>query len=191
MIYSMTGFARAQTFGEWGTATSELRSVNHRYLEIVVRLPDILHELESAIRERIRHFIKRGKVECIIRFQPSGVSARGLNVNFALVEQLAGAHEDIAEKLSLTSALNPTTLLQWPGVLSMAEMDLEMIQDKLLPLLEKALVDLVEVREREGEEIKALFWARLDLMKKEVEKVRDRLPEVMSLLREKWHRRFE
>ena len=81
MIQSMTAFSRAQGQGTWGTGVCELRSINHRYLELVVRLPETLHALEAAMRECIRDYIKRGKIECHVRYQPGDIAGAEFTIN--------------------------------------------------------------------------------------------------------------
>src|SRR5579864_8591757 len=98
-IQSMTAFARVQCQGTWGSAVCEIRSVNHRYLELIVRLPDTLHELESPIRECIRRFLKRGKIECHLRYQPGDGAGTGITINTHLAQQICDASETIAGPL--------------------------------------------------------------------------------------------
>jgi uncharacterized protein (TIGR00255 family) len=190
MIQSMTAFARMQGQGTWGSAVCELRSINHRYLEMVLRLPETLHALETPMRECIRHHIKRGKIECYLRFQPNDTLGAGITINHSLADQLCHASEVIAQKLKQAAPVNPMDILHWPGIFQMAEMDLEVIQDQVLILLDKALQDLVAARAREGEELKQLFLQRLEQMKIEVTKVRQHLPEILTYQRERLIARF-
>ena len=164
MIQSMTAFARTQGQGTWGSAVCEVRSINHRYLECSIRLPETLHELETPLRECIRHYIKRGKIECHLRYQPGDAIGTDMMINDHLAEQLCKANEKIAKLLKQPAPVNTMAILAWPGILKLAEIDLEMIQDSILNLLEKALQSLVEARGREGEELKQLFVQRLDNM---------------------------
>jgi uncharacterized protein (TIGR00255 family) len=190
MIQSMTAFARTQGQGTWGSAVCEVRSINHRYLECVIRLPEALHELETPLRECIRHYIKRGKIEFHLRYQPSDTTGTEMTINHSLVEQLCKANEVIATRLKQPAPINTMDILAWPGVLELAEIDLEMIQDQVISLLEKALQELVAARAREGEELKKLFLQRLDSMKTEVAKVREHLPEILASQRERLMARF-
>lgn len=190
MIQSMTAFARTQAEGAWGSAVCELRSINHRYLELVVRLPENLHILEGPMRERIRQFIKRGKIECQLRYQPGDVSGSAITINKSLAEHLCEASETIAGMLKHAAPVNTMDILHWPGILQIAEVDLEQIQDQVLMLLEKTLVDLIAAREREGKELKQLFLQRLDAMKVEIAKVRQHMPEILVLQRERLVARF-
>ncbi|MHB1946841.1 MAG: YicC/YloC family endoribonuclease [Gammaproteobacteria bacterium] len=190
MIQSMTAFARAQGQGKWGSAVCEVRSINHRYLEMSIRLPDTLHEFESPIRERIRHHIKRGKIELNVRYQPGDVTGTEITINTHLAEKLCRANETIANMLKNPASIDPMSILQWPGLLQIAELDLETIEDEILNLLEKALLDLLAARAREGEELKQLFLQRLESMKTELAKVRQRLPAILTAQRERLAKRF-
>ncbi len=195
MIQSMTAFARGQVAGSWGTAVCELRSINHRYLELMVRLPDNLHELEAPMRESLRRFIKRGKIECHLRYQPGDVSGSEITINHHLAEQLCHANETISELLSKkalvkVAPVQPMEILRWPGILQIAEVDFEIIEDEVIKLLEKTLQDLIGAREREGAELKQLFLQRLDSMKAEVVTVRKHWPEILKLQRERLIARF-
>lgn len=190
MIQSMTAFARAQNQGDWGSAVCELRSINHRYLEMSVRLPDTLHECEALMREHIRNHIKRGKIECYIRYQSGDVTGTEMTINTHLAEKLCKANDAIAQYLKNPAPVQTMDVLNWPGVLQLAEVDLEVIQEAILSLLEKALKDLVIARQREGEELKNLFLQRLENMKTELASVRKRIPEILTAQRERLAKRF-
>ena len=96
MIRSMTSFARSESQGEWGSLQLELRSVNHRYLELNLRLPEELRALEPKIRERVNKHLGRGKVDCNVRFQPPAEQPGELTINEALVKKLAHASRELA-----------------------------------------------------------------------------------------------
>lgn len=190
MIQSMTAFARAQGQGEWGSAVCELRSVNHRYLELIVRLPENLHELEAPMRECIRDHVKRGKIECHIRYQPGDKSGSDITINTQLASKLCKAAENVGQLLRNPQPINPMDVLHWPGILQMAEMDLEMVEDKIIFLLEKSLKDLIDARLREGAELKQLFLQRLEKMKIEIAKLREHMPHILTTQRERLIARF-
>ena len=190
MIQSMTAFSRVQGQGTWGTAVCELRSINHRYLELVVRLPDTLHALEAAMRECIRDYIKRGKIECHVRYQPGDVAGAEITINTHLAKQLCKANEAVAQFLKNPSPIHTMDILHWPGILQMAEIDLETIQDQLIVLLEKSLKELISARSREGDELKQLFLQRLENMKTEVARVRQHMPQIIIQQRERLANRF-
>jgi uncharacterized protein (TIGR00255 family) len=186
----MTAFARSQQQGNWGSIVCELRSINHRYLEISLRLPETLHELEANIRERIRHHVKRGKIECFLRYQSGDESGVELTINSVLVEKLCQATEAIAKNIKNPGVINPIDILRWPGVLQVAAIDLEAVQVQVTHLLEQTLEKLVEARIREGEQLKELFSQRLQNMKMELALVRDRIPTILKAQRARLLNRF-
>ena len=190
MTQSMTAFARAQNQGAWGHAVCELRSTNHRYLETVIRLPETLHEFEAAIRERIHQHIKRGKVECYIRYQPGDITGSEITINMNLAKELCLANETIASLLKNPAPIDTMAILEWPGILTIAEVDLEAIEDEIFQLVETTVQDLVATRAREGEELQRLFLQRLDAMTVEINKVRQCLPDIIAEQRERLHKRF-
>ena len=181
MILSMTAFARSQRQGEWGTLVCELRSINHRFLEISLHLPEVLRVLEMPIRDRIRQLIKRGKVECTLRYQPRNEKQGTLvAVNPVLAQEYCLASEKISSLLQNPAPINPTDLLRFPGVLETRETNLADIEAELFPLLGQTVDELIAARGREGEGLKQLFFQRIDAMRKELEAVRQRLPQVIA-----------
>lgn len=191
MISSMTAFARTQQQSEWGDLTCEMRSINHRYLEVGTHLSDVLRVLEMPIRERIREHIKRGKIECNIRYQV-GHNRQGelFTVNEVLAKELSAASEKVAKFLSQPGSISPADIIRFPGVLETKETNIEALQKDVLSLVEKTLIDLIEARKREGEELKRLFLQRMELMEVELAKVRERLPQVMIDQQERLLKRF-
>lgn len=191
MILSMTAFARTQNQGNWGSIICEIRSINHRYLEMSMRVSEGLYELDALMRERIRHHIKRGKIECFLRYQPSDATDTEIVINHVLAKKLNKANEEIAKSLKNPAPINTMDILRWPGVLQTAEIDMETLRERVMGLLEETLQKLIEARAREGEELNQLFLKRLDSMKEEVAKVREKLPVIYSEQREKLITRFK
>lgn len=189
-LYSMTGFARAQSQGDCGLVTCELRSINHRYLDISLHVPDVLRELESTLRDQIRHHIKRGKIECYIRYQSSDAAGAEMKVNMHMAKQLCDVSEKISQLLKNPAPVNTIEMMRWPGILQIEELDLEKIEDELTKVMEKALIDLVDMRVREGEVLRKVFFQRLDTMQEELVKVKGRMPEIIAGQREKLMARF-
>ena len=181
MIYSMTAFARAQIQGDWGSLVCEMRSINHRYLEISFYLPEVLRVLEMPMRDRIRQSIKRGKIECVMRYQVSPESQeRSFAINTDLARAYCRASEKMAAFLLNPAPISPSDILHYPGVLETKAADLPILQQVVVELLDKVLHDLLAAREREGEELKQLFLQRIDLMEQELNTVRERLPQVLK-----------
>ncbi|MGB5569361.1 MAG: YicC/YloC family endoribonuclease [Sedimenticolaceae bacterium] len=191
MIRSMTAFARQQEHGEYGELTWEIRSVNHRFLETTVRLPEDLRGIEPVVRERVTARLGRGKVECNLRFKTLGAGAAELRVNDALVEQIMTAADRMAHRLH--SSHNPSTMdiLRWPGVLESAEMDFTPVQEAAVALLGQAIDTLVETREREGDRLAQLIVQRVDAMRAQVEIARERMPFVIEGVRARLKARLD
>jgi uncharacterized protein (TIGR00255 family) len=181
----MTAFARQEGDGEWGALQLELRSVNHRYLEVNPRLPEELRQLETAMRERIGRRLGRGKVDCNVRYQPPSATAGELKVNTELVRQLAHASREVDSLIYNPAPVNSLEVLRWPGVLESAGIDMEQLHGAALGLLDAALEELDENRRREGEKLKAIILQRCDSAAEVVAGVRSRLPEVLATLRQR------
>ena len=181
MVMSMTAFARKQQEYTWGTLVWEARSVNHRYLEPGLRLPDALRSLEPMLRDSLRNAISRGKVECQLRFQASERSAEEFSVNTALVEQLSNTAQMIAELTNLSAApLSVAEILKWPGVMQEANLDFDAIGKHAGILFQETLSDLNKARAREGTELAALITRRLQQVREIVDSVRSRMPEILK-----------
>jgi len=184
MIRSMTAYARREAKGEWGSAAWELRSVNQRYLETYIRLPEQFRGLEPMIRERIRQRLTRGKIECNLRYDADPSAQGELMLNEALAKQLVQAANWVKMQ-SDEGAINPLDILRWPGVMSAQEQDLDVINQQLLQALDGALDDFIAARESEGTALKAMIEQRLEGVSQEVSKVRAQMPEVIKWQRER------
>lgn len=185
MIRSMTAFARKENQGDWGALQLELRSVNHRYLEVSPRLPEELRVLETRLRERIAKKLGRGKVDCNVRYQAPQSGAEGMQVNLELVKQIAHASREVDNIIYNPAPVNSLEVLRWPGVLESAGVDEEQLQGALMELLEQALDEMIDNREREGEKLEAIILQRCDTIEEVVAQVRKRLPEVLANLRQR------
>jgi len=191
MIYSMTAFARSQREGSWGQLVCEMRSINHRYLEISLHLPEILRVYDMTVRERIRQKIKRGKIECAVRFQhPADASGSMLEINETYAKEVCSATDKIAKFLKNAAPVSPADILRFNGVLETREANLEHLEKELFAQIDQTVDELVSARAREGEELKQLFLQRMDAMQQEVAKVRKALPDIMKLQRDKLLKRF-
>lgn len=185
MIKSMTAYGRAEDSGDWGEASCEIRSVNHRYLEMSVRLPEELRPLEQTIRDRISKQLKRGKVDCNIRFEQRETIKDALPVNQELLNKIIETAEITNAKLKNAAAINPLELLRWPGVLDKDAPDPEAISTPLLKLVDQTLIAVVETREREGEKTKKMILDRCLAAKEIVARVREQMPTILEGIREK------
>jgi len=176
----MTAFSRQQQEQEWGSLTWEIRSVNHRYLETSVRLPESFRGLENGVREAVRKRLTRGKVECALRFQPEAKVSSDLHLNTKLIQQLVQANNEI-EKITGTSiSLNNMEVLRWPGVIEEQDFDKTSIEKQALSLFSAALDDLVATREREGAELQGFIKQRIDSVREIVISIRNKMPEILA-----------
>lgn len=190
MIRSMTAFARQEIKQDWGTASWELRSVNQRYLETYLRLPEQFRSLEPVIRERIRARLTRGKIECNLRFELNSSAQTELMLNEDLARQLVKAAKWV-EQQSDEGTINPVDILRWPGVMAAQEQDLDAITSFLMESLDKTLDDFIQGREREGAVLKQLIEQRLEGVSQEVAKVRAQMPDILQWQREKLTAKLE
>ena len=184
MIRSMTAYARREIKGGWGSAAWELRSVNQRYLETYIRLPEQFRSLEPVVRERIRARLTRGKVECNLRFDLDPGAQSSLQLNEKLAKQLVEAAQWVKMQ-SDEGEINPLEVLRWPGVMLAEEQDLDAISTELLLALETALDDFISARESEGAALKVMIEQRLDGVSAEVLKVRAHMPNILQWQRER------
>jgi uncharacterized protein (TIGR00255 family) len=178
----MTAFASADVDTPWGALSFELRSVNHRYLELNPRLPDELRAIEPVLRERVAAKLTRGKVDVNLRFRASDAASSEIHLNDAVLDKLEAAAALFAERFPKLS-VDFAGLLGWPGVLKRDEVDQDGLRQAALDLLEHALADMVATRAREGERLGGFLRERLDGIAHTVAEVRGWLPEIRKALR--------
>ena len=159
-IRSMTAFAHASGHTESIHVQCELRSVNHRYLEVVLRLPDSLHALEPALRELIRAVVTRGKLELFVRLDPGTTDQPVLNK--ALAEKLLHLAAEIDALARHTAPVSALEVLRIPGVLTHNPNMPIALNDHVLQLVRDVIKQFIEAREREGQALKAVIMEKLD-----------------------------
>lgn len=184
MIRSMTAYARLEIKSEWGSAAWELRSVNQRYLETYIRLPEQFRSLEPVVRERIRNRLTRGKVECNLRFDLDSSAQSSMILNEKLANQLIAAANWVKMQ-SDEGEIDPLDILRWPGVMSAHEQDLDTISTELMQALDGALDEFIAARENEGAALKVLIEQRLAGVSAEVLNVRAQMPAILQWQRER------
>jgi len=185
MISSMTAFSRQEVSHSWGSLTLELRSVNHRYLDLGLRLPEELRVLEGRIREQIQNRLARGKVDLQVRYQPEQHVSGDLQLDTVLLEQLAAASERVKDYFRDSRPISTLEVMRWPGVLQIPQVDPEVLHTSAMELLDAALADLVQGRRREGEKLKAILEQRCQAILDIVEQMRDLIPEIKQNWRDK------
>ncbi len=191
MTASMTAFTRQQTEQEWGSLIWEIRSVNHRYLETSVRLPDTFRGLENRIREAVRKRLSRGKVECQLRFQAAASSNVDIAINRDLVDQLLQANRDIQAQLGTEGPISSMDVLRWPGVIADRQLDLGELEEEAHTLFIAALEDLVATRKREGKDLEGFLQQRIDSIRDVVADTRGKMPDILAAQRQNLLDRLE
>lgn len=183
MTSSMTAFSRIEHRDEQGELICELRSVNHRYLELSVRMSEELRSLEPLVRERVNKRLGRGKVDCSFRFSPSANAAANMVVNERLAQQIIQAADEVGALLHESVPPKAMEIMRWPGVLEVEKQDMTPVHGKAAELLEEAIDGLIASRIREGERLAELITQRTSAMRTEVEKVKQLMPLILESVR--------
>ena len=185
MILSMTGFA-AESADLPGVALAvELRSVNHRYLDVTVKLPEELRALETALRERIAAELKRGKVECRVGLARTTPGAGSLAIDPARVAQLAAAAAAVQTLAAGATPLSVAEILRWPGVVADAMVPPDTLAAKVHELIDLALSALAASRAREGDKLRLLLLARCADIDAQLQRIAPRIPAIHAAYVEK------
>jgi uncharacterized protein (TIGR00255 family) len=181
----MTGFARRERQGPWGTLVCELRTVNHRYLETSLRLPDELKALDNDVRQAIAAALRRGKVDASLYLKAASGTQRSLELDPALLDELLARVAQVRARLPEAAPVSPLEFLRWPGIVREAELDAKPVLVAALELLREALTELNDTRHREGQRIRELLLTRCASMRVSVQAVKVRLPEVSQRMRDR------
>ena len=184
MIYSMTGYAVAARELENAVLNLELRSVNHRYLDIQFRLPDELRSIEPALRETLAARLNRGKIECRISFTPVP-GRKSAELDQEVLKQVLELNRRVRAALPDARSLSAADLLRWPGMLGSDALDVDELRRVCQGLLEKVLEDFTLTRGREGEKLKAILLERATTVEKHLAEVAPRMPQVIAAFQEK------
>ena len=190
VIQSMTAYARTETKGEWGTAVWEIRSVNQRYLETYLRLPEQFRSMETVLRERLRKRLQRGKVEVFLKYTANPAAVGQLTVNKTLAKQLIDSTNWVAEQAG-SGTLNPADILKWPGVMEAEETDMDAVQAQLLKAFDSLTSDFIEARASEGANLKTMIDTRLTAILEQVDIVSGHMPEIQKWQKERITSRLE
>ncbi|GAB3680931.1 YicC/YloC family endoribonuclease [Salinisphaera aquimarina] len=189
MTRSMTGFARSQAQGDWGELVWELRSVNHRYLDIHLRLPESLRALEPAVREAVGKQLSRGKIDVSVKLAAADAS-QTIEIDHDRLEALAQALSDVRSTVIDCRAPDALRLLTFPGVQREAEGDTDALNRDALAALGDALAQLQATRAEEGERLAALLRERARLIAEHADAAAARLPQVKQAWYDKLHARL-
>ncbi|MBU1724999.1 MAG: YicC family protein [Gammaproteobacteria bacterium] len=191
MIRSMTAFSHRELTTEHGILSWEIRTVNHRYLDISLRLPEEFRCLENSFREAIQNNLKRGKVECNLRFNAAQGNTNEIRINEPLARALIIACRQLEYITDNPEPLKAVDILRWPGVAQDAPPDMDIVTAHTQALLQDALEDLLETREREGKRLADFIYQRCDQIAEIIVKVRKYRPGIIAAQREKILNRIE
>lgn len=184
MIRSMTGFARRERQGPWGTLTCEIRAVNHRYLELSLRMPEDLRAIENDARQALAATLRRGKVDAGLYLRGTPAQTASIEINRPLVEQLARTAADVAGLAGGSLAtVSPLDLLRWPGVIRETEKDLRPVLVTALELVRETAQELNDSRAREGARIREMLVGRCEQVRDSVAQLRARLPDIAARIK--------
>lgn len=180
MALSMTAFARKQTTCDAGTLAWEIRSVNHRYLETSLRLPDALRSIEPAIRDSLRKSLGRGKIDCQLRLEHNDATPTEFKIDEDLVNKINDAGNQILHITGGGPALTVMEIMKWPGVMQEEERTTDNLEAIALDLFQETLTELIATRQREGDELHAIVNKRVEAIREIVTAVRKNMPNILQ-----------
>ena len=189
MIHSMTGSASKLVNSQLANINIDISSVNGRYLEIYLKLPDNLRHLDSKLRALCQEKLTRGKLDCYITYVLNAQAS--LNIDANQLEALSEALNQVEKTIPNACNLNPMEILQYPGILKQPANIQDLIDEQVLENFAKALDSLVKTRESEGEKLKQALQVRLDLIEKQADLIEVQLANLTKIEREKILKKIE
>lgn len=187
MIKSMTGFGRCEIAENNRKFTVEMKSVNHRYLDVSIKMPKKLNFFESAIRSELKNYISRGKVDVFITYEDFSENTTSVRYNREVAEEYLKYLRQMAEDFDLDDDVRVSTLSKFPEVFTMEEQDVD--EEELWKELQKAIQGaaemFVQTRITEGEHLRDDLFEKLDGMLEQVDFIRERSPQVVAEYRQK------
>jgi uncharacterized protein (TIGR00255 family) len=190
MIASMTGFARRELVGPFGTLVCEIRSVNHRFLDATLRLPDSCRALEPELRQMLARDLKRGKVDCTMQQRSAATQASNLEIDDLALQRVVARVRELSTALPKLAQVDLIELLRFPGILREESTDSEALLKAARELFSETTSELARARAREGERLGVLIRTRCASLATMVAQVRARLPEAHARIRARFHERL-
>lgn len=191
MAYSMTAYANktVQLLNGF-IARWEIRSTNHRYLEVSFKLPPLQGDLEYRLRDSLRKVVSRGKVDCFLRLEALENNKSELKIDYNLVEQLINASQKISARFPVKTDMPVLDILCMPSVMRLPETDLSVLEEPLQASFLTVLKDLTDTRKREGDKLKGYIEERLTKMHERLKSIKTRLPEIEQVNRTKFYEKI-
>ncbi len=187
---SMTAFASLEEALPVGRLAWDLRGVNHRFLDISLRLPEGFRSIEVACRDRLKAALRRGKCELTLRFERDGAQAASLLVDESRLDDVLAACRGVAERWTGESRIDPLAVLAWPGIVVEPRSVSDVPGEAALALLDRVIEDFRACRRREGLQITAMIEARCERAMAEVDALRRAMPELMAAHRRRLESRL-
>ena len=191
MINSMTGYATAARELAWGSVSVELRSVNHRYLDVSFRMPDELRPAETALREAIAATVTRGKVECRVAYALRSGAQNSAELDGTLLAQLLDLNAKVRGALPDARTLGVADILRWPGMLGTEELPVDELRVTANELMPEVLREFTAARGREGEKLAAVILERAADMRTRIAVVQPRMPGIIAAFQDKLNARLQ
>ena len=189
MPRSMTAYARITEENSWGSITCELRSVNHRFLEVGFRMPDVLRESETTLRDMTRKKLTRGKIDCSVQIAFNHSDA-GSTLDLEVAQSHIEIAQAIANKLSDAAPISAVDIMQLPGVIKDASIEASQVNKAGKKAFDLALDQMLEGREREGAKLAEMVEQRLAGIESQIAIVRENLPEILQQQRTRLHEKL-
>ncbi|MBT4928713.1 MAG: YicC family protein [Cellvibrionales bacterium] len=189
MPRSMTAYARITEENSWGSITCELRSVNHRFLEVGFRMPDVLRESETVLRDMTRKKLTRGKIDCSVQIAFNH-SDTGSSLDLEVAQSHIEIAQAIANKLSDAAPISAIDIMQLPGVIKDASIEASQVNKAGKKAFDLALDQMLEGREREGAKLAEMVEQRLAGIESQIAIVRENLPEILQQQRTRLHEKL-
>ncbi len=186
MLRSMTAFARVQESCDAGTVTWEIRSVNHRYLEPGLKLPEEFKGLEPEVRKQLANYLSRGKIDISLRYKLNLGNSSDIVLNQDIVRNLRQVEQEVLNIVHEGSKLSVADILSWPGVIADSESDMTPLIELAKTSLKPGLKQLLESREAEGQALSELISSRCSQISEIVKDLRQHRPAMITSMHEKW-----
>ena len=191
MIHSMTSFARSQKQVDAGHLCWEIRSVNHRYLDVSFRLPEQFRFIETQLRTVLRDKIHRGKLECQLKYQDTSSDNQSMLINIGMVNALVDLSSKLSASHHLANDMSVSHLLSWPGVVQAGQSDMEQIGKQAIQLFQDTVEQLGHARSIEGMALKEHVKGRLHALSQKVNKSQSLVAKLASKTKDKLFTRLE
>ena len=184
MPQSMTSFARRTAHHEWGSITCEIRSVNHRFLEVNFRLPETLREIEMSLREKARKKLSRGKLDCTLQLTLNNDDS-AVRADLDLAKKYIDIAQELASQIDQPALISPLEIMKWPGIIKDKDIDIKQLFDAANDIFVEASDDLIKGRRREGAKLSQMIEQRLVGIGEQVSVIRKNLPIILASQRQR------